>query len=342
MRKNVKNILFSSVVCCSLLFLSCTERILGTDPPNTPSDNFNVLWKDYDLHYSRFTYKNVNWDSLYSAYYPLVHQNSTDGELFTILTSLLGNLKDSHAVLESPFNFYQYFPNNYVHNFNFQNVRTRYIQNLRAQNSLTYGQLVAEIGYVHIATFNNSESNYNCIDNILTSLNTRKGIVIDVRDNGGGRDKNAKTVASRFADTQRLYCIVRYRNGASHDAFTDPVEMSIGPAGSSHFAGHGILLTNRFVGSAAEDFVMMMRVLPNIIVVGDTTSGTCGGGPVTKELPNGWLYRIPTNLQFTAENKPYEGVGIEPDTTVWISRSDELQGKDTIIEKALQILSTFN
>jgi carboxyl-terminal processing protease len=335
------NLLFL-IVCCSLVSFSCTEQIIGTDPPNTPSDNFNVLWKDYDLHYARFTYKNVNWDSLYSAYYPLVHQNTTDSELFSILSSLLGNLKDSHAVLESPFKFYQYFPSNYVSNFNFSNVKTHYIQNIRTQYSFTYGQLAAEIGYIHIATFENAGNTYLFIDNLLSALNTNRGVVIDVRNNGGGSDKNARTIAGRFADTQRLYCTVIYRNGAAHDDFTAPVEMSISPEGSSHFSGRGVLLTNRSVGSAAEDFVLMMRVLPNITVVGDTTSGTCGGGPITRELPNGWLYRIPTNNQFTAENKPYEGIGIEPDTAVWISRSDELQGKDTIIEKALEILSREN
>lgn len=338
----MKIVLIPLIVSCSVLAFSCTERIIGADPPNTPSENFSVLWKDYDSHYSRFTYKNINWDSLYTVYSPLIHQNTPDDELFTILSSLLGNLKDSHAVLESPFRFYQYFPINYVSNFNFSNVKARYIQNIRTQYSFTYGQLTAEVGYIHIATFNDAGNNYVFIDNILSVLNTNTGIVIDVRNNTGGSEKNANTIAGRFADTQRLYCTVRYRNGASHDDFSDPLEMTIGPAGSRHFSGHGILLTNRYVGSAAEDFVLMMRVLPNITVVGDTTAGSCGGGPVTRELPNGWLYRIPTNIQFTAENRPYEGIGIEPDTTVWISRADELQGRDTIVEKALEILSQFN
>ncbi len=326
------------MILCVLNFISCTEQILGEDPPDAPSDNFTVLWNDFDMHYARFTYKNIAWDSLYSVYYPQIHSGSTDEELFNVLALLLDHLKDTHAVLESPFRYYHYYPQRYVQNFNFANVKARYLQNARTQKAFTYGQLSAEIGYIHVSTFDNSGTDYSFIDNILTELQSGEGIVIDVRNNGGGDESNAKTVAGRFADRERLYCTMKYRNGPSHDDFSDPVRRYVAPSGNSHFSGNVVLLTNRNVGSAAEDFVLMMREMPAVTVVGDTTTGSSGGSPVTKELPNGWLYRIPTAMQFTTRGEVFEGVGIAPDTALWISITDERQGRDTFIEKALAIL----
>ena len=74
-------------------------------------------------------------------------------------------------------------------------------------------------------------------------------------------------------------------------------------------------------------------------MIGDTTSGGLGGQPITRELPNGWVYRIPTARELTPEKEIFEGVGIPPDIAVWITEQDSLNGKDTILEKAIQILS---
>jgi C-terminal processing protease CtpA/Prc len=94
-----------------------------------------------------------------------------------------------------------------------------------------------------------------------------------------------------------------------------------------------MVLTNRGVYSASEDFVLAMRAT-KATIVGDTTGGG-SGNPLIKALPNGWIYRIPRWQQVTPEMKSYEGTGITPDIAVWISKPDSLAKKDTILERAM-------
>jgi len=55
------------------------------------------------------------------------------------------------------------------------------------------------------------------------------------------------------------------------------------------------LLTNRRTFSAAESFVLAMRTLPQVTIVGDTTGGG-SGNPLHRELPNGWGLSVSRNL----------------------------------------------
>ncbi len=85
--------------------------------------------------------------------------------------------------------------------------------------------------------------------------------------------------------------------------------------------------------------IPLMRTLPQVTVVGDTTGGG-SGNPVYRELPNGWTSRVPRWLEFTSDFEPFEGVGLAPD--IWVSTPDALleSGTDRIFETAVEILRT--
>lgn len=52
------------------------------------------------------------------------------------------------------------------------------------------------------------------------------------------------------------------------------------------------------------------------------------------ELPNGWLYYVPTCMEYTPEIKPYLHVGIV--SVIWIT--DIVPGGDLMFEKAVELL----
>jgi Tricorn protease C1 domain/Peptidase family S41 len=180
-----KNIII--ILTCLLFgfFLSCGELFLGTDPENNPNENFQILWEDFDKHYSRFELKKVNWDSLYNVYKPKINSSTTGEELFEITTSLLSHLRDSHARIESPHGIYSYRKKDYHHYFNLEIIYNNYLINPRYFRYFTYGMLNENLGYIHIRTFNENEDSYKFIDNIIIELGNPDGVIIDVRDNGG-------------------------------------------------------------------------------------------------------------------------------------------------------------
>ena len=79
-----------------------------------------------------------------------------------------------------------------------------------------------------------------------------------------------------------------------------------------------------------------MKSLPQVRVVGDVTGGGCGM-PFTSEMPNGWSVRYSASAIADSEGHLTE-FGVEPDFKVDMSEEDMLKGKDTILEKAFEVL----
>jgi C-terminal processing protease CtpA/Prc len=175
------------------------------------------------------------------------------------------------------------------------------------------------------------------IDVIINTLKDCKGIIVDIRNNGGGNDALGNVVAGRFADQQRIYSYIRWRNGPGHSDFTEYQAATIPPQGTRQFTKPVALLTNRHCFSSAEGTILMMKALPNVTVIGDTTGGG-SANPIALTLPNGWSYRVSRWIQYTAQKTVFEGKGLPPDIPLWISPADSAAGRDAILEKAIQFL----
>jgi len=327
-----------ALILVALSFVSCEKIFFNSDPPDTPERNFEMLWTDYDHYYSFFNLKNLNWDSIYKVKEPLIDDAITQKQLFDILSEMTQYLKDGHADLCSPslgcnrFDFTKGYPVNRL------NSISSYVKLTPRGKSLAYGIIEPDIGYINIKTFGGSDSDFKVIDDILTLLKEKnlKGIIVDIRGNGGGSDANSGLIANRFADQARVYSYVRYKSGPGHDEFNKWNPKSIVPDGE-RYLNQVILLTNRQVYSSAEDFVLAMQVIPAVTILGDTTGGG-SGNPITRVLPNGWTFRVPRWQQVDINKNYYEGKGIAPEIPVWISVSDLANNRDTILEKAIEEL----
>lgn len=321
-----------------LFLVSCEKLFLGETIENTKTNNFEVLWNDFNDHYGRFKYKNIDWDSVYTVYRPQVNESLSEQEFFTLCAKMVSTLKDGHAILESEFNFYVYPLKQKYSCFNANVIVHNYLSDYIVNEPFVYGKLTNEIAYLYIANFMDEDNNYLFIDDFIDKYKDFSGIVLDVRNNGGGDEGEAKTIASRFTDKSYLYKYNFRRNGMEHDDFAE-YKSYINPAGNNKFLKKVVVLQNHYTGSAAEDFILMMQVLPNATIIGDYSSGNVGGCPITRELPNGWAYRIPTCEQLTPDKKPLENIGIEPDIYIVYSINDETNGRDLILDKAIELLS---
>jgi C-terminal processing protease CtpA/Prc len=250
---------------------------------------------------------------------------------------MLGKLRDGHANLVAPeigqWEYDGWFRDAPA-NFN-EATALAYVTALRSANdgNLQYGRIGQNIGYLRIRSFAGPSWGGD-IDTIIGALTETSGMIIDVRDNFGGLMVNSDLIASRFADRERIYARVRYRNGPRHDDFTNWINRYVTPGGKAQYKGPVIVLTNRRVFSAAESFALEMRALPHVRIVGDTTGGG-SGSPITRELPNGWTYRVSRWQETPPDGRSYEGIGIAPDFPVQISPSDERRLRDSILEWAI-------
>lgn len=321
-----------------LISLGC-DKVFIADVESTPKANFDAFWLDVDRNYSYLAAKNIDWDAVYEEYESQITENTTDQELFNILDQLVQLLEDGHVNIWTPFasSIYDVTAG---HPTNANTHALNYIVNQFTTPALTYGTIrdQPEIGYIQIESFGGSLLEFNRIEEVITAFQDKKGIIIDVRSNGGGSDFNGLTIAGRFADQTRLYRLITFRNGPEWDDFAEWSENYVNPMGNVQYQNPVVLLTNRGCFSACEGFTRMMKAFPNVTVVGDTTAGG-SGNPIFRELPNGWEYRLSTWL--VAEPETFdvlEGKGLPPDIQVDISKKDSIANIDTILERAIDIL----
>ncbi|HHS13132.1 MAG TPA: hypothetical protein ENN03_05115 [bacterium] len=329
---------FRFVLCVTVFFLGCAETFFRPDPDGSPLEIFDQVWNDYARHYARFAYKETDWDQVYRDYWPVFRiMQDHDTLLGPTLGGMLEQIEDSHAILITPEFTYGYQrPRGWENTLNFDyRLAVKYVNNPQRLGVFTMGPLDSSIAYLHIDHFKVSDDDEMAvIDHIIPFLKRFDGLILDLRDNHGGFLRHSKMAARRFADQERLCVYWRFRSGEGYDELTDPVPETVDPVRPA-FTKPVVLLQNRNCASAAEDFIMRLRVCDHVKTMGDTTSGGLGGAPITRELPNGWLYRVPTAIEYSPEMEIFEGSGIPPNR---YARNYDVYvrlGRDYILEQAM-------
>jgi C-terminal processing protease CtpA/Prc len=173
----------------------------------------------------------------------------------------------------------------------------------------------------------------------MLGISKCKGLVLDIRNNGGGMLTSAEQLASHFTE-KKMHCgYIKHKTGKGHDDFSSPEPLYLEPGNGAIWLKPVVLLTNRGVYSSANHFVMLMRSLPHVLVLGDKTGGG-SGMPLNSTLPNGWGVRFSACPILDSGMNDTE-FGIAPDTTVHITSDDWNSGRDTMIESACGLIMEY-
>jgi hypothetical protein len=323
------------ILCLTFTLLSCVKE--PTTYPNTWRGNFEALWHIIDTRYCYLDYKHINWDSIYVVYSQRVDTVSNQYVLFDVLGDMLDELKDGHVNLSSSFNrsrywnWFQDYPSNFdglvVYNSNYLG------KNYRIAGGMNYERIAqGKIGYIYYSSFSSSFSNANFLE-ILNYFSNCKGIIIDVRNNGGGTLVQAQRLSSYFFAEKTLTGYITHKNGEGHSDFSSAVPIYVDRNSSYYWEKPVIVLSNRMSYSATNCFISQMKYAPNATIMGDRSGGG-GGLPMSNELPIGWAIRYSASPFYDADMQHIEW-GIEPDVQVSLDDDEILRGYDTIIEAAV-------
>lgn len=318
------------------VFSSCERLLVKPDVSADPVSVFEEAWNFADKEYSFFEFKNINWDDAYQQLRPLVKEDMSDDALFEVIADMLYLLRDGHVNLRTPFNRsrnWSWFLNS-PENFNYSLLERNYFQAEQQFVGPFVVQDFGDVGYFYYGSFGSGVSGSN-MDYITDKFKDHKGLIIDMRGNGGGSLSNVYQIASRFTDVDIVCANERYKTGPGHDEFSDMEELILNPRGT-FYDKPVILLTNRKCYSATNFFTTFMQTLPTVTVMGDTTGGG-GGGPTFTELANGWNLRVSATQLFTLDGLNVED-GVPPDVRVDLDPADEANGIDTMLELALEEL----
>jgi len=329
----------------------------------TPKDSrtvFDVFWQNYAEHYPFFLDKGVNWDSVRSAN----RENAAKAnpqELFAILKGMFEPLQDAHTFL-------------LANDINLRAgggrpdpepigpegrtrveaiITTKYLRGPLAKYAngrVAFAYLPDSIGYLRITAFAGytAERSYRsmlvaldaALDSIFTNTRGWKGLVIDVRINGGGADPLGLAIAARLAtQPYTAYAKVARADPRNPLKLTDPQPSLVEPSTRPGWRGPVVELTSRYSVSAAETFTQaLMGRKPAIARVGENTQGVFSD-VLGRVLPNGWRMGLPNELFLNAERKSYDGPGIPPTVPVpTFTKADLEAGRDPGLERAMALL----
>ena len=338
MKHFLRSILPLLLFLCASLLSGCVKE---DEFANNPRGNFEALWRIIDEHYCFFDYKakqyGLDWNDVYARYSKQITGQMTEGQLFEVLGNMLGELRDGHVNMYTSFNIARNWSwrENYPSNVN-DSLINRYLgTDYRISNGMKYRILDDNIGYIRCATFEYGLGSGN-LNEILAYFLTARGLIIDIRNNGGGMISSAEELAARFTNDDILVGYFQHKTGRGHNDFSAMKEQWLHPSRGLRWQKPVVVLTNRGVYSAANEFVKYMKCCPNVKIVGDTTGGGAGL-PFSSELPNGWSVRFSACPIYDKDGQSTE-FGIPPDVHAELNRFDFFSGIDTVIEQARRIL----
>lgn len=329
------------ITICIIIFMSGCETSIIKEYDNNPENNFNTLWTILDEKYCYFERKDIDWNRVWKIYHPKAKNAKDVLELFDILSTMIDTLQDGHVNLYTPFDissckgWYESYPQNY---FEHQVYSKKYLgDDYRRAGGFIYNLIDKQrIGYIRYSSFSSNFSSTNLLY-IDAIFNNTKGIIIDVRNNGGGSLDNSSRLASCFFDTKTITGYMRHKKGKKHNDFSEMEAIYTNPENSpiDWSSKKIVVLCNRRCYSATNDFIVRMKEAPNVIVIGGKTGGG-GGIPLSQELPNGWMIRF-SAIPMYDKNQNDTEFGVEPDIKITIK--DSISTTDPIIEKAISIIN---
>ena len=336
--KNIRTIVFCLL---ALAFASCERIVSDQNAPDNPVNVFEYLWNKVDTQYAFFDIKGIDWDSIHEIYRPMVYDEMTDDSLFNVCAAMINTLKDGHTNLWCSFNV--------SHSdslFYLMMEGSQLDANVVAANYLTpYGYTTGsfkhnfirngEVAYIRYSSFSSDISDAD-LQFVMDRYKDCKGLIIDLRDNGGGSTANLNKLLSIFDNHGQELFKSQIKSGPGHDEFTDFRTVY---AADSSFLGKDkpytkpvAVLVDRGSYSATSFFSVATQAYDNIKLYGDYTGGGLGM-PNGGSLPNGWTYRFSITRTIALDGGNYEN-GVPPDVRILLDRNLTAQGIDNIIEAA--------
>jgi carboxyl-terminal processing protease len=196
---------------------------------------------------------------------------------------------------------------------------------------VVYRMLDNNIAYIELFTFGDTAD--QDLSNALKELMAQnpKGLILDLRYNGGGYLDQGIAVASEFLPADQI--VVYEKSG---DGITTPYK-SLGNGIATSIPM--VVLVNEYSASASEIVAGALQDYGRAKLVGVTSFGK-GSVQSVNLLDNGQGMVGITIAQWLTPNQRYiQGKGLTPDVEVQITQDDINAGKDPQLDAAIALLS---
>lgn len=350
----------------NVFFISCkAQKNIDTPTTNQPLKNIDALCDLFKLNYASFEEKNIDWQSICQKTKERVSANTSDTELFQIMTEMLKPLNDAHVTLiakkiNSSFSasrksrimtelqtipkaerkeLFKKSINNTLSQNGFETI-SQIGPKFRGEKLFEFTQN-EKIGYLRfyrsfstLLIMNGFSLNHQ-LDKIFINFKDLDAIIIDIRFNIGGDDEFSEKIAGRFINKPMIGF---YKQTMKNGEFGKLDTIMLKPNGKEAFLNKVVLLTNDKSVSAADVLALMMSQFSNVTIIGEPSNGSYSD-LYEKKLPNGWKVTLSNQRYFSADDENYEGLGVPVDILAENTILDIEKNRDSVLLKALEFLN---
>ncbi|MEE9427725.1 MAG: S41 family peptidase [Paracoccaceae bacterium] len=315
----------------------------------TPRETFDVMWTAMNEHYAFFDLHGVDWQARHDLA-PAADAQMSAEDLFEVFKMTLAGLDDGHVQLVAdPLGYFSpALAPKWAQTAGLDRGELTKIalENIASPMTQIDGSLIEYalrddgIGYILIPEMDidnplgvaTGPATAQAFATVADALVDTKAIIIDIRYNPGGNDAVSFGIASHFIGKPTPAFSKSSRIG---DTQGPSFEAIVQPFDDTPLTQPVILLTTRLTASGAEIFTMAMREIPQVIVMGEPTSGGLSD-ILDFDLPNGWRLGLSDQTYLTPDGSLYEAIGIPPDIKVEIDAAALGRGEDPLLEFAIE------
>ncbi|MFC9436429.1 S41 family peptidase [Nocardia sp. NPDC057030] len=324
---------------------------------------FDVFWQTFQENYPFFAAKGIDWQQVRDRFRDragLAEQRGDDAEFFATLRDMVAPLTDAHVVVsagETGF-FGTGRPGTTIPNPQLDRQVGEFVQRRDLQHPLTefangrigYADIPGQdYGYLRVSSFSgytaertfaaDSAELDRALDAIFTPdrLGRLRGLVLDLRINGGGSDSLGLHLAARLTDRPYFAYAKKTRS-------TEPQPQRVEPARAA-FTGPVAILTGGSTVSAGETFTQAMLERPaRTTRIGQPTQGVFSD-VLERKLPGArhtdWWFGLPNEVFQTSNGRTFDGTGIPPELTEPVFTDEEFaQQRDSAFDRAIRWLAS--
>ena len=193
-----------------------------------------------------------------------------------------------------------------------------------------------QIAYIAISSFSeNTPAEFKALWQEINAEREIEGLIIDLRDNGGGSFPACLALAGYFIPEGEILVYQQTKNGMTHEVSEGGLSIDV-PV---------VILQNEFSASASEVFLGAMLDYDRAVSVGMQSYGK-GITQTIVTLLSGHGYRYTSSMYYTPSMFSLHGIGIAPDYEVYLSADcsyndiyDANYEKDNQLAKAIELLT---